>query len=167
LTSQFRDGTEFSVEWRTDSIRPALSTLSRRTHQAAARVLIRDDTGYNCAGLAFASRRGWYGDEPTPLRLVLPNEPGYMSDFHESIVRAVTADGYRSIARSEARIGDLVTYATEGQIQHVAQVVGTEPGAPPATWVVSKFGSFGEYLHAVENVPSECGNIDRVWTART
>ena len=104
------------------------------------------DTTYNCLGLAFANRRT--SIEPSDLRQLLAD------------------DDYRPTTRADAMSGDLVLYSAFGELSHVAIVTHRPTADPSIIWVMSAWGSDGEYTHVVDNVPTILGNATEFWTDR-
>jgi hypothetical protein len=94
---------------------------------------------YNCHGLVFLCRRAWF-DTPTedaPIRRVLDD------------------DGYQGVPADQVAPGDIVVYRDNlGQIEHTGVVVWIEESATlRAPWIVSKWGTHGEFIHRVNNSP--------------
>jgi hypothetical protein len=119
--------------------------VHQRGHPAAT---LRSATGvYNCFGLAFASRRTWVDEQE--VRQVLMD------------------DGYRPTSREDLREGDLVIYSTRpGGIDHVAVVTAFDWTDPSVVWVISQWGTDGEWKHRIDDVPGLCGSPAEFWTDR-
>jgi cell wall-associated NlpC family hydrolase len=76
-------------------------------------------------------------------------------------------DSYKRIARDEADPGDLVVYAgSSGEPTHVAIITHRPVTAPDAIYVMSAWGSDGEYTHVVDDVPAILGMATEFWTDR-
>jgi len=108
---------------------------------------------YNCMGLVFASRRSWIDIDSLPV-ILQDDEYHLVSDL------------------KDARIGDLVVYGNGGNsgAAHIGMIVRKEPNLQKASWnikVMSQWGADGEYLHAMEDVPTETfGAPMQFWTDR-
>ena len=113
--------------------------------------LRRPPTGqYNCHGLTFANRRtGIY-------------HPASVAEILED-------DGYRQIKASEVCLGDVVVYYDGRQIAHTGIVVRIEREegliGGQATWIMSKWGQAGEYIHPVNLGPYSEHDLT-YWTDR-
>ena len=111
---------------------------------------------YNCMGMVFASRRTWVA--PEHLTPVLDN--------------ILADDGYRRLADSrDVKVGDLVVYREPDsrEASHVGVVASKERDISTASWkirVMSKWGAYAEYLHAMEHVPLALGQPSEFWTDR-
>lgn len=107
---------------------------------------------YNCMGLVFASRRTWI--DPVHLKTILKE------------------DEYRQIAGpQEAQIGDIVVYENrrDRSVSHIGMIVEIVPKIDLPSWeitIMSKWGADGEYLHIVDDVPSQLGKPATYWTDR-
>ncbi len=110
------------------------------------------NSGYNCMGMMFASRRT--AIDPVHLRMIL------------------LEDGYRRITdEAELQIGDMVVYRDEaGEVSHVGMVTEVRinlAGAYREVFVLSQWGQYGEYFHRVDDVGPWLGQPREYWTDRT
>ena len=78
-------------------------------------------------------------------------------------------DEYTRISRTDLVEGDLVVYkyTTQGIANHIRVVAYfvEAPGAP-TIFVMSKWGDGPEYLHPMEDVPTQFGSSYEFWTDR-
>ncbi len=96
-------------------------------------------------GLAFAARR---------TAIDIGHLPAILQD-----------DGYRRLADEEPpREGDVVAYRYEDAYSHVG-VVWTS-GQRDDVLVLSKWGSLAEFMHPIDEVPSDYGTEVEFWTDR-
>ena len=135
------------IEWAPAGLREA-AKLERERHPNAT---LRSSTAiYNCMGLVFASRR-----------------TGVFMDQLETIIED---DGYEKLSNlNEIQIGDIVFYKHKDQVTHVgivAHVESISTSGPPVITVLSKWGVHGEYVHSVNDVPDEYGEVKEYWTER-
>jgi hypothetical protein len=78
-------------------------------------------------------------------------------------------DEYNRISRTELAEGDVVVYkyAPEGIANHIGVVAYfVESSIGSTTFVMSKWGDGPEYLHPMEDVPSQFGRPYEFWTDR-
>jgi hypothetical protein len=140
---------------RIDNERPE-AELSYEGLHAALKLVIsvspraecRSLTGmYNCVGMVFASRRT--AIDPIHLAVILRD------------------DGFRRITRDESVPGDVVIYRRESIAQHVGIIQRVDEGlGNRAIWVLSQWGSDGEYIHPLMPVPVAYGEPTDFWTER-
>jgi hypothetical protein len=78
------------------------------------------------------------------------------------VVRTIVAeDGYKSIQRDEALPGDIVLYvSSDGDVEHSAIIISRPDGNFGVAHVVSKWGVGPEYIHAVNDSPYDCTNLE-------
>jgi hypothetical protein len=151
----------FDVELRVYNLLPEAWAEARDRYAGPTRVLVRESTSFNCAGLAFASRRGWVtGDSPDRLE----GPEGFAPDHHEVIVQLLRHDKYTQRPGLDGEAGDLAVYARNGKFEHIGLLIGCRHELRKEPMVVSKFGEFGEYLHALSDVPTTLGTPNSVWT---
>lgn len=113
------------------------------------RALLRSITAtYNCLGMTFAARRTCI--EPDLTHMIL-NE-----------------DGYIQLAGAEqARVGDVVVYKEHGEVAHVGVLIEIGDALRSRVlYVLSKWGSFGDYTHPIDEVPPLFGRAEEFWTDR-
>ena len=113
------------------------------------------DSTYNCMGMVFAARRT--AIEPDSFSLIAGD------------------DGYEPLPEHLAPlIGDVAVYSDDdGAVVHVGVVVARETvvkrlGVGGVT-ILSQFGKTGEYLHAVDRLPTLLGStvkLRQFWTER-
>jgi hypothetical protein len=105
---------------------------------------------YNCVGLVFGSRRTCI--DPDQLELILRE------------------DGYRRLpGEHEVEVGDLVLYRVGNKYEHIAVVVHKKQNFINACFeitVISQWGSEGEYIHLIRDVPPALGTPQEFWTDR-
>ena len=105
---------------------------------------------YNCVGLVFGSRRTWI--DPEHLDMILRE------------------DGYRRLLREhEVEIGDLVLYRIGTEYSHIGVVINKMPDVLKASFeitIMSQWGADGEYIHLLDEVPDDFGNVKEFWTER-
>lgn len=80
-------------------------------------------------------------------------------------------DGYRRVQDvRKLWVGDIVIYENvEGEVTHVGQVVEIQPNVLDGSRkvvVLSKWGTYGEYLHEVSDVPVMLGTPRTYWSER-
>lgn len=89
---------------------------------------------YNCHGLAFASRRTWISKSC-------------------EIDKILREDKYIEIHRKDTLPGDIIIYyANDGDAEH-SGIVLSEPKELGIPMVVSKWGSFPEFVHWANQCP--------------
>ena len=86
------------------------------------------------------------------------------------VPRILDEDDYRPIRWKEAELGDLVLYFDRGgRVSHVGMIASLpaqhDSELSPIR-VLSQWGSDGEYLHALTDVPPLFGDPKEVWTDR-
>jgi hypothetical protein len=105
---------------------------------------------YNCMGMVFASRRTCI--DITELEFILKE------------------DNYRKLAGvQEAEVGDVVVYCKNGIPEHVGIISSLDINVANASRevkVLSKWGHHGEYIHLIQDVPSQYGSPTMFWTDR-
>jgi hypothetical protein len=105
---------------------------------------------YNCVGLVFASRRT--AIDPSLIDWILRE------------------DGYRQVLPPEGiQPGDIVVYRLKQQPAHIAVIIASSADSfgRKLLMVMSQWGSDGEYIHPVEDVPEELlGKPTDYWTDR-
>ena len=106
---------------------------------------------YNCVGHIFAARRTHVSSEHLPTIL--------------------EKDGYSRIDDVQKLwVGDVVVYENaEGETTHVGQVVEIQPNLHDGSRnvvILSKWGTYGEYMHEVSDVPSMLGTPKTFWSER-
>lgn len=91
---------------------------------------------YNCHGLAFLMRRARLIDQG-------------------SIEMVLADDGYDEVRLDEVQPGDIAVYRDEnGEVEHTGVVVAVDPVAGLRVPIlISKWGSWGEYVHRCNNSP--------------
>jgi hypothetical protein len=105
---------------------------------------------YNCMGLVFASRRTCI--DLDYLKMILKDD---------NYVKVV--DGM------DAKVGDIVIYRDNYELKHLGIIINVNLDLPKATHefeVLSQWGSHGEYLHSLKDVPKSYGTDVEVWTER-
>ena len=105
---------------------------------------------YNCVGMIFASRRAWI-------------EIDYIYDIFRN-------DGYRQLPQSQVVAGDVVLYKQKQEPTHVALIVTAARVHPTSDTlniqVLSKWGKDPEFIHFIEDVPSQLGLPSEFYTER-
>ena len=82
-------------------------------------------------------------------------------------MRALVGDGFERVDDADSLVaGDIVVYQISDQIDHVAVVTGALHEITNELLVLSKFGSFGEYIHVIDDVPDELGRPASFWKKR-
>lgn len=115
-------------------------------HQKLIIPLSIGDMSYNCVGLIFASRRVF----------VHTNQ----------ITNILQDDGYKEVKDDRVRVGDIAIWRNEplAEPEHVGIVVHVEEqNSIPLPYILSKWGSQGEFLHPPQLVPSCCGTFVEYW----
>jgi hypothetical protein len=101
---------------------------------------------YNCHGMTFANRR---------------------TGIHElsAVDMILVDDGYREVPASDIIAGDVVLYYESDQVSHSGLVVEVAfLGTRPVPKVLSKWGSYGEYIHRVDLCPyAKPGSVFRFY----
>ena len=136
--------TETFVGQRTDSL---LSDMARKSKRIE-RVRSVSPYFYNCVGMIFANRRAWIEIEE-------------LGDIFRE-------DGYTRITFQQLEIGDIVTYAYNGALEHVGLVTHVErleDGVAGVT-VLSKWGKDAEIIHPIGVVPARFGTPSDFWSER-
>ncbi len=109
------------------------------------------DSSYNCMGMIFAARR-----------TVLDTDVLHY---------IIDDDGYSDLASPDnLGVGDIVLYAADEELTHVAMVVkvglaATQDRAPDHL-LLSQWGFDGEYFHSLHDIPSLYGAPVRYLTDR-
>jgi hypothetical protein len=147
-----RVGRRINNERRMERNPAALAAAARIWTDARPGIRLRSLTArYNCMGMVFAARRVWVD----------------VSDLH----RILAEDGYRRLREQrELQIGDIVVYAREGTLSHVAVVARLEPlaeGGASFITMLSQWGADGEFFHGLMDVPPLCGEPSEFWTDRS
>ena len=106
---------------------------------------------YNCMGMVFASRRTVIDVEELP--------------------KILRGDGYARVTKTGNYMeGDIVVYRTKsGKYSHVGVIMFSKVDVKcgNVTWfVLSKWGTDGEYFHEIDYVPQIFGDDYEVWTER-
>lgn len=104
--------------------------------------------GYNCVGMIFACRRAWINIT--------------------EIDNLLSEDGYKKIPKESLTVGDLVLYKYDtGEPAHIALIYAVENiGHTLNIRVISKWGSYPEFLHFMERVPEDLGKPLEFYTER-
>ena len=137
---------------REEPLPPAqMEAMIRRHRQSHPNVVLRSAAStYNCAGMAFGSRR-------TAIDVALAP-------------RILGEDDYRQIGWEEAELGDLVLYFDGAdRVSHVGMIASLpaqSDGELSPIRVLSQWGYAGEYVHAAVDVPLLLGDPREVWTDR-
>ncbi len=122
---------------------------------------------YNCHGLAYANRRAWIQSDQQ-----FDPSSHQVDPTTQLILDILRDDGYQPISQSEVEIGDIVLYrdGTGGRIFHSGIVVAVDSllGNPTndILLIMSKWGPYGEYLHAPFEVPDEYPRYLEYWSER-
>ncbi len=107
-------------------------------------------SAYNCMGLVFANRR----------TCIDPDQWEVIRDD----------DGYRQLDPKEEPLpGDVVLYLDNHGLSHVGVITKVEPILKSADWcieVISQWGSDGEFIHEMSDVPAMLGIPKEIWTER-
>jgi hypothetical protein len=90
------------------------------------------DPAYNCHGLTFKSSK-----------LAIAND---------QVQKILDDQGWKPAANGKAAVGDIVIYKKDGAITH-SGIVTKVDAAGSVTQVMSKWGPWGVYLHAPNDVP--------------
>jgi hypothetical protein len=106
---------------------------------------------YNCVGHVFAGRRTHVSSDHLPMIL--------------------EKDGYYKVSDLQRLwVGDIVVYENaEGEATHVGQVVEIQSSVQDGgrkVMILSKWGTYGEYLHEISDVPSMLGAPKTYWSER-
>lgn len=128
----------------------ARAYVSEECDRAVCRSMSRT---YNCLGLVFASRRTWVDDA--------------------TLDRILEDDEYRPVTNEADLLpGDIAIYREPGTdvFSHIGMITRIDPSPMDTTekivWVLSQFGSGGEWIHPVDQVPPEAGKISEYCTER-
>ncbi len=126
-------------------ISPAEMAIMKGTERFRPFVTFRTfpDPIYNCHGLTFASRR-------TGI------------DNSKIIRRIIGEDEYTLISNIDYVLpGDIVIYVDEvGDIEHSGIVISKPFGIAKQPWVVSKWGSYKEAIHLLDDCPYEYRSVE-------
>lgn len=105
---------------------------------------------YNCVGMVFGCRRTCI-------------DPKYID-------RILEEDEYRLLSGpTEVLPGDIVLYKNGNENSHIGTIISKEPDVKNASFkitVLSQWGSDGEYIHLLDEVPEDYGNVKEFWTER-
>ena len=106
---------------------------------------------YNCVGHIFAARRTHVDSDQLPMIL--------------------KKDGYSRVDDIQRLwVGDIVIYENAaGEPTHVGQVIEIQSGLQGAgrkVVILSKWGTYGEYVHEVSDVPLMLGSPKTYWSER-
>jgi hypothetical protein len=107
-----------------DKFETKLNYLRKRTNPTSL---------YNCHGLTFASRRTWIDEK----------------NFSEIL----NDDGYQEVPENETLPGDIILYFNNQEVSHSGIVVKEVTNDNRYPYIVSKLGSFGEYIHIANGIP--------------
>lgn len=126
-------------EERVDCVAESMAERSQRSLVLASATRLAPPTGrYNCHGLVFASRRAHIPPVETDV----------------DIDEVLTRDGYRRVREGAPRVGDIVAYRLDDEIEHTGFVSRVEPlGDTPVVFVWSAWGGLGEFEHRVGVCP--------------
>lgn len=111
-------------------------TLPRLFPRAVART--DSSPSYNCHGLTFASRR---------TKILEWSE----------LQKILRDDAYVEIEMTDVMPGDIVIYLDQGDANHSGIVVEYRAGQTVLPIICSKWGSAGEFIHALRDCPSAYG----------
>jgi len=127
----------------------AAATIWEGRHPSIVRRSL--DGTYNCMGMVFSSRR---------------------TAIHPEWLQRITDDDeYVELpSADQLRVGDIVAYAVEGEVTHVAVVVRqdvmAEGDADPNLLLLSQWGFDGEFYHSLRDVPDAYGEPVRFFSDR-
>ncbi|NER35601.1 MAG: hypothetical protein F6J93_16680 [Oscillatoria sp. SIO1A7] len=106
---------------------------------------------YNCVGMVFGCRR-------TAIDI-------------EHIGLILKEDSYRRLySEGEVLPGDVVLYGNGDRYTHIGTILSKEPDVKNASFkitVLSQWGFDGEYIHLLDEVPDNYGNVKEFWTERS
>ena len=106
-----------------------------------ANFITSDSPIYNCHGLTFASRRTGIDDT-------------------SEILNILEDDKFIEIGISECSPGDIVIYFSEfGDAEHSGFVIESPNYNNPFPLILSKWGSFSEVLHRLNQCPYHLSNV--------
>jgi hypothetical protein len=105
------------------------------THFNLSTENLGDTWRYNCWGFTFLPRRYW---------------------LTRSAVNTLLQDNCNPVADGSVEVGDVIRYQDGGVTEHTGRVWQTD-GAGHATWIRSKWGPSGEYIHIPSDVPEIYG----------
>jgi len=112
----------------------------------------RGTNRYNCHGLTFANRRTFIADA-SELKKIFED------------------DEYKKICKGEARVGDIIVYLYNEDIEHTGIIIEIENflSSNPMPIILSKWGAAGEFIHKYNECPyfDHCDRIKiEFWTER-
>ena len=158
-----RDGTQL-VFYRTSQPLPSPGDIAKinTKYKTKLGVSIRNSrftNEYNCHGLTFVGKLGWFDDVPSILRC-----HGY-----RMIGECVNLDVDEVDLSEEIVRGDIVVYYDQDPAipTHTGIVWGRRKtrGKLFAT-ILSKWGGHSEYFHRHDKVPANYGKSIQIWTDR-
>jgi hypothetical protein len=138
---------------------------------------------YNCHGLTFVNRLGWFATMHMAAPYELPGLPHAEAQDTDEHIRVFLREcSYRLIvpvfdlktgnlpADHPVRVGDIVLYLDpdkrQGRFDHSGVVVEVISQPVNDLKILSKFGMNGEYVHLLRQVPPEYPNFIEIWTDR-
>jgi hypothetical protein len=138
---------------------------------------------YNCHGLTFVNRLGWFASMHMGAPHELAGTPRAEAEDTDEHIRILLDDcGFRRIVTLPnmkvdlleqghgAQLGDVILYLDSGKahsrIDHSGIIIGVISQPWPDLRVLSKFGMNGEYVHPYRQVPDAYPTTIEIWTDR-
>lgn len=158
-----RNGVELSF-FRTSApkLPPSILEEVNKVYKRKFNVRVRNakhSTEYNCHGMTFVGKLGWFDDVRTILASHGYNKIGHCVNFDVDKI---------SYSENVSR-GDVVVYfmGSEDNVTHTGTVWSTRKTAQGYEMtVLSKWGAHSEYFHRHDKVPIEYGKSIEIWTDR-
>lgn len=135
---QFQPGLRIAPQ----ELAPQNRIIREKYPEGLQSTLRKEPTGmYNCHGLTFTSRRGFLGEEQD-VDLILGDD-----EYHNVELGAVCP-------------GDIILYYEQNELQHSGIVVAVSQNERPRIpWIMSKWGTLGEYIHRYNYCPYDCQDV--------
>ncbi len=158
-----RDGTDFEFRRIIAPPLPPSSMAAQNTfYKKYLGVRVRSakyTNEYNCHGLTFAAKLGWFEDVRNMLT----------SHRYEKIGECINFDVDRITLTNGIVRGDIIVYymGNESNVTHTGIIWSTRTvnGKLELT-ILSKWGAHSEYFHRHDKVPMGYGKSIEIWTDR-